>query len=231
MKMTGANTVRVSVYSAIMIVSVILVIMRQDAVRKARGQKVVSDVQQWKENGKPVTAEKIVPKDVKVFTKFSVVRDRGEKRLKGFVTADIKNELKPGDDIYYGNDPEKIGKVSAVSDEMDIDTGMYQIDVDIGLERRVLVLNAHTDTLQDVINVPKSVLKKDDTGTYLWKIDDGKAVKAYVDVSSQNGYGAVISNGVKAGDLVVMTGQSRLREGDLVKVVHEGNAVPEGCGS
>jgi membrane fusion protein (multidrug efflux system) len=118
---------------------------------------------------------------------------------------------------------------------MDIDTGMYQIDVDIendsGLERRVLVLNAHTDTLQDVINVPKSVLKKDDTGTYLWKIDDGKAVKAYVDVSSQNGYGAVISNGVKAGDLVVMTGQSRLREGDLVKVVHEGNAVPEGCGS
>jgi hypothetical protein len=34
-----------------MIVSVILVIMRQDAVRKARGQKVVSDVQQWKENG------------------------------------------------------------------------------------------------------------------------------------------------------------------------------------
>ena len=99
---------------------------------------------------------------------------------------------------------------------------MFPVDVEFAAPREAgtsLILSAHTRTLRGAMAVPNELLDVDAGDYYLWKDDGGRARRVKVTVGSRNGYGAVITGGLRTGDLVVFSGQSALTENDKLRVI------------
>lgn len=72
------------------------------------------------------------------------------------------------------------------------------------------------DKPEEKLVVPQSALLSDQAGIYVFIVEDGKAVVRRLTVGGQIGTATVVEQGLKAGDLVVMTGLQSLRPGAAV---------------
>jgi membrane fusion protein (multidrug efflux system) len=79
-----------------------------------------------------------------------------------------------------------------------------------------------TSDQAEVLVVPEQALVPQGTEQFVFKVVDGKAVRAKVDVGQRRGGKVEVRSGVAAGELVVTAGQLRLRDGVAVAV--EGRA-------
>lgn len=75
-----------------------------------------------------------------------------------------------------------------------------------------------------VLTMAKDALLKDTTGTYVFVVDDGKAVRRTVTIGEGVGGRFEVLAGLEAGDKVVVRGNERLRPGQAVTVEGAGRA-------
>lgn len=214
---------RTKIYAAILLVCVIAVFIRIAVVQIERNRPIVSFVSEWGRYGEPVTVEEIKIADIPVYTKFTV-NNSSDKSASGFVTADIKDKLKQGQDVYFTDNGIPCGMISNIGQELDINAGMFPVEVEFNAPVAVLgsisVVFARTSTLQKVLVVPNEILDMSGDNYYLWKIENGKARKIKVKIGSRDSYGAVIAEGIQAGDLIVFSGQSQLKDNDPVNIIN-----------
>lgn len=215
---------RTRIYAVIFIFFVLSVFIRITLVRIDRNRAIVSFISQWSTYGKPVIVEEIKEKDVPVYTKFTI-RIISDTLATGFVTADIKDKLKEGQEVYSADKGVILGTISYIGQELDLDTGMFPLKVTLNAPVAALgstsVVFTRTQTLQKVLVVSNNLLDISGDEYYLWKIDKGRAKRIRVKVALSNGYGAVISEGINSGDLVVSSGRSMLLENDTVRIISD----------
>ena len=210
------------VYLIIIILSLASVAMRIQAVKAARAKTIVSFYDEWKKAGKPVEVRKIEAKDVPVHAQFTV-RIIDGRLARGFVTGEVKNALLQGQDIYDPADKSVVcARLKSIGAELDMNTGMFPVEIEFNKPRdpgSAFVVSAHTRTLHDVLAVPNEVLDIAKDEYFIWKDEDGFAKKHKVVIQSRNGYGAIISEGLRPGDKVIFSGQSMLEDNDRLLVV------------
>ena len=220
---------RTKIYAAIIFVCAIAVLIRIVVVQIESSRPIVSFVSEWSKYGKPVTVKEIKAADIPVNTKFTVTGS-SDKLASGFVTADIKDKLKEGQEVYLTeNGSLPFGKISRIGQELDISTGMFPVEVEFNAPVAALgsisVVFVRTSTLQKVLVVPNEILDMSGDNYYLWKIENGKARKIKVKIGSRDSYGAVIAEGIQSGDLIVFSGQSQLKDNEKVNIIHSENIV------
>ena len=76
-----------------------------------------------------------------------------------------------------------------------------------------------TRDIQDAMVLPESALVPQGDTQYVFKVVDGKAVRAKVDIGQRREAKVEIVNGVSRDDVVVTAGQLKLRDGVPVKIV------------
>lgn len=214
---------KTKVYVGIILVCFACVFIRIKLVQRDRGRVIVSFVSEWNSFGKPVTVEKITARDVFVYTKLTV-RGSAGKRAAGFVTGDIKDQLYPGNEVFFTDKTESCGTIVTIGRKLDIDTGMFPVEIEFNETlppEEPVVVFVRTKTLSNALVVPNEILDFFEGEYYLWKVEDAKAERIQVKVSSRNGYGAVIGEGINPGDLIVFNGRSMLSENALVRIVSD----------
>lgn len=83
-------------------------------------------------------------------------------------------------------------------------------------------------TSPQAIYVPQRALMQKKDGMYVFLIEDGKVIEQDVSVGDWYGNYQIITNGLKAGDRIVVDGINKLSEGSLVHIIGEWNPpVPQ----
>lgn len=212
---------RTKVYAGICILGFVSVVIRIGVVNFERGRPIVNFASEWAKHGKPVIVKGIKQENIPVFKKFTVTAV-SDKAARGFVTADVAQELKENQEIYSAGDNSLYGKISKVSMELDIDTGMFPIEVELNnavSSGSRFVVFAKTHNFSQAIAVPNEILDISGDDFYLWKAENAKAKRIKVSVGSRNGYGAIITEGIQQGDLVIFSGQSQLKDNDQLNII------------
>lgn len=215
---------RITVIFVLVILSAASIFMKQQDVRLRRNKIIASTFSEWRNNGKPVVVKEILPKDVYLFTKLTL-RPLGEKTFEGYVPKIIWKKLAKGQDIYITPESANaVGHITEISRDISLDTGMFRVKavfeepVNSGNWQVVCV---NTGILPDVICVPDNIIDRENGKAYIWKVEDGRAVRQPLEVGEDNGYGAVILEGLQEGELAVYEGFTRLSEGDLVDIIKD----------
>ena len=226
MRTGKSDFLRIIIYLAIGLVCLLAVSAAIRMVDEKRSAKIISFISEWSDRGRPVTTRKVEASDIPVYTKITLILKQ-DKTVAGFVTADIKDKLKKGQEVYLREGAAACGKVSDMDRDMDTHTGMYKVSVEFGSPVAspgamipVFVLSGE---LKDAIVVPNSVVDISGGNYSLWKIEEGRAKKSRIEIGRRDGYGTVIEKGLRSGDEVVYTGQSILKEGDKVDIIGGGN--------
>jgi len=215
---------RTKIYAGIVIFSIIAVLIRIIIVQIDRSSPIVSFVSEWGKYGRPVTIKEIKAADIPVYTKFTV-SNNSDKSASGFVTADIKDRLKKGQEVYFADNGIPCGVISNIGQELDINTGMFPVEVEFNVPVAALgsasVVFARTQILQKVLVVPNEILDMSGDSYYLWKTENGKAQKIKVKIGSRDSYGTVIVEGAQSGDLIVFSGQAQLEDNVSANILNK----------
>ena len=150
---------------------------------------------------------------------------------------------------YDANDQKQIaeGELTLVDNQVNATTGMVTLKATFPNNDELLwpgaFVNAHLvlDTVQNGVTVPSAAVQMGPQGAFVYLIKDDSTVDTQgVEVTQIEAGTALIATGLKAGDKIVVSGQSRLYPGSRV-AVQEGapgqmNASqpeigPEGVGS
>jgi hypothetical protein len=202
---------------------VLPVLWRQHVVRMKRNQTIVSTISEWEKFGKPVLAQKIARKDMKVFTKITIM-PLSKTLYEGYVTRDIRDKLRSGQSVFVDAGGERVGgSIISVGQALTMDTGMFQVRVTfergVGALQHSVVGYAHTGTIRNVISVPNEAIDAVASKTIVWKIQDGYASRQPVILGERNGFSAVVIDGLRDGDMVVVAGQTQLSDKERVQIV------------
>jgi hypothetical protein len=200
---------------------VLPVILRQRAVRMKRERAIVSNISEWKKFGKPVFVQKIARRDMKVFTKISLM-PLSKTLFEGYVTTAIQRRLIAGQTVLV--DTEQGEKIVGryVGQRLNVDTGMFQVRVatDHAFEplHHIVVGYVHTGTIKNIISVPNEIIDVEKGKPFVWKIKDGCSFRQPIALGERNDYGAIVLQGLVDGDMVVIRGQTQLADGDKVQI-------------
>ena len=224
------NLKRKTIYLIIIVISLASVPMRIQAVKAARGKTIVSFYEEWEKAGKPVEVRTIEAEDIPVYAQFTV-RIVDGRLARGFVTGEVKNALREGQEIYDPADRSVVcARLKSVGAELNMDAGMFPVEVEFDKPRDpgvAFVVSAHTSTLYNVLAIPNEVLDIAGDEYFIWKNENGFAKKGKVVIRLRNGYGAIISEGLRSGDKVIFGGQSMLEDNDRLLVVNAGKTDKE----
>ena len=86
-----------------------------------------------------------------------------------------------------------------------------------------------TRDLQEALVVPEQAIVPQGDEWFVYRVVDGKAQRAKVDIGQRREGKAEIMKGLADGDLVVTAGQLKLREGVAVQVAAQANAPAAGA--
>jgi multidrug efflux pump subunit AcrA (membrane-fusion protein) len=219
-----SNDLRKVVYLSIAALSVLAVIVRIAVVKAERSRTVVSFLSELEHQGVPVMVKELEPIDIPLYTKFTILGS-SEQSGSGFVTADIKDKIKAGNDIYFKDKDTPCGVIISVSESIDIDSGMFLVEAEfkspVLKAGSIEVIYANTRTLENVLALPNEALGILEESYYIWVVEDAKAKKRVVEIGPRNDHKIVIESGVQTGDVVVFRGQNRLKEGLLVNIINK----------
>jgi RND family efflux transporter MFP subunit len=122
------------------------------------------------------------------------------------------------------------GRISGIDSRVDTATRTLRLEADLANEAGALktgmavgVTLAFEGTEQ--LAVPTLSVQWDRRGSYVWKVVDGAAIRAAVDILRRESGVVIVQGEVAAGDKVVAEGIQRLREGVKVVEVDAGAAA------
>lgn len=123
------------------------------------------------------------------------------------------------------------GKVASVDSRVDPNTRSVVVRAQLPNERGVLkpgmFMNVHLARgTADVLVVPEEALVPEQGDVYVYVVQDGKAAKRKIVPGSRTVGSVQVVAGVRPGDLVVIEGTQKLRDGSNVKLV-ESTAAPK----
>ena len=210
------------IYLGIILVCFASVFIRIGPVQYDRSREIISYYSEWQKSGKPVEVRVIEAADVPVYDQFTVRAVDG-RIARGFVTGEVKEALRAGQEIYGEDKSIPLAVLKSVGKDLNMDTGMFPVEIEFEKPREpggVFVVFAHTVTINKALVVPNEVLDISSGGYFIWKDDAGFAKKYKVGIGSRNGYGAVVTEGLRPGDRVIFSGQSMLEDNDRLLVVN-----------
>ncbi|MFA6637173.1 MAG: hypothetical protein WCV56_08775 [Candidatus Omnitrophota bacterium] len=215
---------RIFLYILCIVSLVVSVIIRRIEVSKERAAEATSYIVEVEKYGKPVTVTTIKPSVFEMKEKFTVV-PVSERKFEGFVTRKIASGLREGQVVTALHGCSRnTGRIVYISSEMDMMAGLYKVEIEFNeailCEKGKLLVETRIGREEDVIEISNDVLYSDRGRFYLWKLIDDKAYKEEVILSARNGYSSIVKEGLKGDEIVVVTGQSQLVEGDRVRVIN-----------
>jgi multidrug efflux system membrane fusion protein len=131
-------------------------------------------------------------------------------------------------DAYDRNQSRKLatGKLLTTDNQIDTATGTIKLKAAFGNDDGILFPNQFVnvrmlvDTLHGATLVPSAAIQRGAPGTFVYVVKDDKTVTVKtVKVGPIEGETAVIDSGVSPGDMLVVDGTDRLREGAKVEPV------------
>jgi multidrug efflux system membrane fusion protein len=144
----------------------------------------------------------------------------------------VQRRLREGDppvvDAYDRNQTRKLatGKLVTIDNQIDTATGTIKLKAAFGNDDSALFPNQFVnvrmllDTLHGVTLAPTAAILRGAPGTFVYVVKEDKTVTVRpVKVGAIEGENAVIESGVAPGDIVVVDGTDRLREGAKVETV------------
>lgn len=134
------------------------------------------------------------------------------------------------------------GAVTVLDNQVDTTTGMVKLRAQFDNQDEALFPNQFVnirllvDTLQNAIAAPTAAVQHGAPGDYTYVVGpDGKASVRVLKLGQTDGDYVAVTSGLSAGDVVVVDGADRLREGAAVRVVSdvsqkkEAEAAPAGA--
>jgi multidrug efflux system membrane fusion protein len=120
------------------------------------------------------------------------------------------------------------GAVTVLDNQVDTTTGMVKLRAQFDNQDEALFPNQFVnirllvDTLQNAIAAPTAAVQHGAPGDYTYVVDaDGKARVRVLKLGQTDGDYVAVTSGLSAGDVVVVDGADRLREGAAVRVVSD----------
>ena len=141
------------------------------------------------------------------------------------VLAKMRSTQQLGVEAYDRDNSEKIamGKLLTIDNQIDTTTGTYKLKAVFDNSKNELFpnqfVNVHllVDTKRNVILVPTTAILRGSQGTYVFAVGSGNAVAVKnVKVSDTTGNLSGVSSGLGEGEVVVVDGQDKLKDGTLV---------------
>lgn len=215
---------RILVYALCFTGLIVSVMVRRSVISGYRDDIPVSFITEVKKHGKPVTAVEIKGKTFYAKEKFTVV-PLSDTDFEGYVTRNVALSMKEGQKVNSLNGQSgKTGKIFFLSAEMDMMSGLYRVEVKfeepVCCGNGKLLVETEVAEKRDIIEAPNDALETENEKFFVWKIIDGKASRKQVELSARSGYSSIVLNGLEAEDILIVSGQSQLEEGDSVRVVN-----------
>lgn len=147
------------------------------------------------------------------------------------VTAKLRAGVQLNVEAYDRNDTQKIatGKLLTIDNEIDPTTGTYKLKSVFSNSDNVLFpnqfVNVHllVDTMHNLTIVPAAAIQRGPQGTYVYAVSGDNTVKIRpVTVALNTATNVGLSDGVNAGDVVVVDGQDKLQDGSKVTATMAG---------
>jgi membrane fusion protein, multidrug efflux system len=125
------------------------------------------------------------------------------------------------------------GVLQSLDNQIDVTTGTLKFKARYDNRDQSLFpnqfVNVHllADTLKNVVLAPSAAIQFGTNGTFVYALDgDKKVTIRQLKVGASDGDNTVITEGLAAGDRVVLEGTDRLKEGSEVEVVSNSKDVP-----
>lgn len=125
------------------------------------------------------------------------------------------------------------GTIKRISPVVDPASGTIKVTVDLSKNSAELVPGIFirakivVDTHENAIILPKRALVKREDRIHVFIVSDGAAREGELSTGYADGETVEVLSGLEAGDLVVVDGQSRLKNGAMVRIIEE---LPPGTG-
>lgn len=136
---------------------------------------------------------------------------------------------------FSGDDKRQLGQgaLLTVDNAIDTTTGTIRLKATFrNTDDRLWpgqFVNIHLQlgTAKDAVTVPSSAVQHGVNGLYVYSVQNGAVAKLVpVEIGQDDGQVTIVSSGLKAGDTVVIAGQSRLTDGTRVAYAAQANAGP-----
>jgi len=133
----------------------------------------------------------------------------------------VNQEIKIQSDAYPNADFK--GKVVAIDSLVNQNTRSIKVRAEVANKDKKLLPGAFAEVVlfvgsaKQVVKVPQTATIYDPNGNYVYKVVDGKAVKALVTLGARDDQNVIVQSGLVAGDTVITAGQ--------LKIPQEGAAV------
>ena len=128
------------------------------------------------------------------------------------------------------------GAVSVLDNQVDTTTGMVKLRANFDNPDEALFPNQFVnvrllvDTLKDSVAAPTAAVQHGAPGDYAYVVVDGNAAVRLLKLGQTDGDYVQILSGLAPGDVVVVDGSYRLREGTEVRVVSDGTGPKKTAG-
>jgi multidrug efflux system membrane fusion protein len=125
------------------------------------------------------------------------------------------------------------GAVSVLDNQVDTTTGMVKLRAIFDNNDEALFPNQFVNirllvaTLTDSVAAPTAAVQHGAPGDYSYVVADGKAAVRVLKLGQTDGDYVQVLSGLAPGDVVVVDGADRLREGAEVRVVADGSGAPK----
>ncbi len=125
------------------------------------------------------------------------------------------------------------GVLQSLDNQIDITTGTLKFKARYDNREQSLFPNQFVnvrllaDTLRDVVLVPTAAIQFGTNGTFVYALEgDKKVTIKQLKIGANDGEHTVVTEGLAAGERVVLEGTDRLKEGSEVEVVNDSQDVP-----
>jgi multidrug efflux system membrane fusion protein len=141
------------------------------------------------------------------------------------VVAKMRSDRQLAVEAYDRDNSDKIatGKLLTIDNQIDTTTGTYKLKAVFDNAKNELFpnqfVNVHllVDTKRNVVLVPTTAILRGPQGTYVFGVNSKNSVAVkHVKVENTTGNLAGISSGLAEGDVVVVDGQDKLKDGIVV---------------
>lgn len=118
-----------------------------------------------------------------------------------------------------------IGRIVEIAMAMDPARQAFYVEVEFdnphgilksGITNEIKILTYENP---NAIIIPRNLVTKDETGSYVFIASNGKAQKKYITNGNESGMFFEISKGLNSGDLLIVKGASQLEDGSKINVI------------
>ena len=228
---------RLLLYTCLVFLVVLGVIHKKNLIIASWDKEIVSMISEKQKHGIAVDVEFITVDDFSFFTKCTARVSSIRGGLESQVTRQTQQLIRVGQK-FTATIGEAVftGRVSYVEQTPNIENGLFNIRfvVNQSLERHRefnFPIQIETKTYRNVIALPNDAVLKNETGTFVYILDDNndKAILNPVSTGESNEYETIITKGLKPQTYVIVSGQKTLRDGDLVRIYECFNCKCPNC--